>query len=119
MQSFGINTSSTESEEEDTAEDSAEEETSTQEPQITHDLKEMLYRCHFNWFQSMESLPGPKQQEFSSVPPQLMLELFNNCSFDDQEMLLLRQSYLAFCPYFRLAAVGVIPGVSYAHSFTI
>ena len=42
MQSFGINTSSTESEEEDTAEDSAEEETSTQEPQITHDLKEML-----------------------------------------------------------------------------
>lgn len=82
MQSFGINTSSTNSEEEDSADDSAEDEILPQQPQITQDLQDLLRMSDFNWFQFMENLPDHQHE---SVQPQLTLESFSNCGFTEQE----------------------------------
>ena len=94
MQSFGLATSSTDDSEEESAADDDEEETPAQAPQLT---QEMLRRCNFNWFEFMENIPSQEQQDFLSVPNQLMLELFERCGLDEKEVLLLKQSYMAFC----------------------
>ena len=92
LQSFSLVEIDSSSEEES----DVEEGTLVSESQVipfSDDMNEMLRRCNFNWFQFIDEL---KQHEFSSVEPQLMLESFDNCGFTKQEILRLRQSYLAF-----------------------
>lgn len=102
LQSFGLEEetySLSEESSEESAADDVEEGRCASEPRvvdITEDVKIMLRRCNFNWFEFTESLQS-QQQELSSIQAQLMLESFSKRGFDEREMRLLRQSNLAFC----------------------
>ena len=101
IQSFGLeeeaNSCSSESEEE-IGTDDAEEGSRVSEPvlNITENLKTLLHRCDWNWFEFIECLQSQKQKDVSSMSAELF-ESVSKYDLDEKEMSLLNHSYLAFC----------------------
>ena len=96
IQSFGLAEIDLSSEEESDVEEGNE----VLEPlvlPVSADIKEMLRRYNFNWFELIENLKSQMQQDFSSTMLAQLYESLSKCDFDSDEVSLLRQSYQAFC----------------------
>ena len=97
MQSFGIEEMANYSSNESDATD-AEESSSVSEQiyDIPDDLETLIRQYDLNWFQFIEHLQTQRQNVslMSGVPFE---PVSSNCDFDEKEMSLLKQSYLAFC----------------------
>ena len=97
-QSFGLHVNDSSSDEscDDSTADDLEPEGNLQ--LVAEELKEMLCSNAYddNWFQFFENLSTQKQQQFSSLSTQLVLDSFAKCGFDEKKVDLLTQSYLAF-----------------------
>ena len=50
---------------------------------VTEELRDMLCHneCGYNWFEFFDNLPSQTQEEFSSLPTQLVLDTFTKCGF--------------------------------------
>lgn len=95
MQSFGLKVPDSSSEEESDGEEEGEQ---VSEPQIfpnTDDLKGILHRCNFNWFEFIEHLQL-QGQDFTPVEFDQLFQSLSKYDFDDVELALLQQSYQAF-----------------------
>ena len=57
------------------------------------EVKEMLRKCNFNWFENLQS---QKEQDVSSMAA-LLYKSLSECDFDDEEVNLMKQSFQAFC----------------------
>ena len=98
-QSFGLDihdSSSDEMSSDDSVGDDVEVEESSQS--VTEELQEMLCNDvhHYNWFHFFYNISSQKQQQLSALPTQSVLDSFKKCGFEEKQVDLLTQSYLAF-----------------------